>query len=280
MFSKAGLKPPQTLDELVAHAKALTQDTNGDGQPDVWGLGMSVGPSRATIELVFAPLIWHFGGDLWDEKAGRANFASEAGVKAAQFLYDLIYVHKVMPSWVVSGAYDEVVLKGLLNGTFAMTWGYGSYWIPALEDAGWIKGCWPATPECATVTADVFVTPTEPKAQFSNAWTVSIHALSKNPETSFRYIESLLRPGTLENFPDGGLPARQSAWQQNQYATDFYGTWFEAAKNGKPMPATVYYGELADTIAAAMADILLNEAPIKETLQRHQDEFNAAHGNQ
>src|SRR5581483_7159464 len=144
---------------------------------------------------------------------------------------------------------------------------------------GWVKHCWPATPQCTAVTGGVFVTPTEPKAQFSNAWTISIDASSQAPETSFRYIERLLRPGTLENFPDGGLPARRSAWQQPQYATDFYRTWFDAAKNGRSMPATVHYGELADTVASALAEILLQGAPIKETLQRHQDEFNASYAN-
>src|SRR5581483_5053159 len=101
MFARAGIKtPPQSLDQLVADAKTLTRDSKGTGQPDVWGLGLTIGPGRATVEVTFAPLIWHFGGDLWDAKAGRANLASDAGVKAAQFLYDLIYVHKVTPRWV------------------------------------------------------------------------------------------------------------------------------------------------------------------------------------
>jgi ABC-type glycerol-3-phosphate transport system substrate-binding protein len=242
------------------------------------GLGIYLGPSRATIELAFAPLIWHFGGDLWDAETRMATFASEAGVQAAQFLHDLIYVHEVTPRWVVGGDYSEVVLDGLLNGTFAMTLGYGSYWIPALEDAGWTQGCWPASEACSAVTADVFVTPTEPQAQFSNAWTVSIHARSEHPDESFAYLETMLRPGTLEHFADSGLPARQTAWEAPQYQTDFYQTWFEAAAHGRSMPPTSHYGELADTIASALADILLQRAPVEETLLRFESEFNATYG--
>lgn len=280
MFEEQGVAgAPQTLDELVEAAKTLTVDENGDGQPEVWGLGIYLGPQRATVELAFAPLVWHFGGELWNAESG-ATFASEAGIEAAQFLFDLIHTHKVTPRWAVGGNYDEVVLNGLLDGRFAMTWGYGSYWIPALEDSGMVKGCWPASDACSSVNAGVFVTPTEPRAQFSNAWTVSIHSLSRNPDEAARYIETMLRPGTIENFADAGLPARRSAWEQSAYQSDFFGEWFEAAQNGRSMPPTSNYGELADSVAVALSEILLQGAPIEATLQRAQDDFNATYGQQ
>ena len=77
MFHESNLNPdspPQNLEELIDAAKALTVDTDGDGKPDVWGLGIYLGPHRATIEISFAPLIWHFGGKLWDEQSKRAWF--------------------------------------------------------------------------------------------------------------------------------------------------------------------------------------------------------------
>ncbi|MEX2536634.1 MAG: extracellular solute-binding protein [Trueperaceae bacterium] len=279
MFEEQGVSGvPETLDELVEAAQALTTDNDGDGQPDVWGLGIYVGPQRATVEVTFAPLLWHFGGQLWDSETGEATFASEAGVEAAQFLYDLIHTYEVTPPWVVGGNYDAVVLNGLLDGQFAMTWGYGSYWIAALEDAGMASGCWPATVDCASSTASVFVTPTDGKAQFSNAWTVSVHSLSEQQDEAARYLETLLREGTLEEFADAGLPARSATWERDEYDSDFYSAWFEAAQNGRSMPPTIHYGELADTITVALSEILLQEAPIEETLGRAEDGFNAAYG--
>jgi ABC-type glycerol-3-phosphate transport system substrate-binding protein len=279
LFEEHGVSAaPQTLEQLVEAAKALTVDENGDGQPEVWGLGIYLGPQRATVELAFAPLLWHFGGELWNAESGRATFASEAGVQAAEFLYDLIHTHQVTPRWAVGGNYDEVVLNGLLDGQFAMTWGYGSYWIPALEANGMVSGCWPATPDCSAVSAGVFVTPTEPRAQFSNAWTVSIHSLSRQPDEAARYLETLLRAGTLEEFADAGLPARRATWEQSAYESEFYGAWFDAAQAGRSMPPTTNYGELADAVAVALSEILLQEAPIAATLQRFEDDFNAAYG--
>lgn len=41
LFEDAGIdKPPATWDELVTAGKKLTQDTDGDGEPDQWGLGL------------------------------------------------------------------------------------------------------------------------------------------------------------------------------------------------------------------------------------------------
>jgi ABC-type glycerol-3-phosphate transport system substrate-binding protein len=278
LLAEAGFDAPATsLDELVEQAQAMTVDTNGDGSIDQWGLGIYLGPQRATAELAFIPLIWHFGGVAWDPETGEATFASEAGVQAAQFLYDLVHVHEVTPPYVASGNYDDVVLRGFVDGQFAMTWGYGSYWISVLENEGLIDGCWPATDGCVPGDASVFVTPTDGRAQFGNSWLVGVHGNSEQPELAFEYIEMMTAAGTLEGFADGGLPARRSAWENPAYDNAFYDAWFEAIDNGRPMPATIRFNELADAMTTAIAEIVLAEAPIEETLRRHQDAYNASY---
>ncbi|MEX2540535.1 MAG: extracellular solute-binding protein [Trueperaceae bacterium] len=277
LFEEAGLSPPTTLDELVEQAKTLTRDTDGDGEIDTWGLGIYLGSQRATAELAFTPLVWHFGGDVWDAESGEATFASDAGVQAAQFLSDLVHEHKVTPEWVVAGNYDDVVLRGLLDGQFAMTWGYGSYWISVLEDEGLTQGCWPATVDCTSTGASVFVTPTDGGAQFGNSWIVGVHGRSQQPELAFDYIEAMVESGTLEGFADGGLPARQSAWNAPEYDSDFYRAWFDAVARGRSMPTTTRFNELADAMTAALADIVLRGLPVEQTLERYQREYNASY---
>jgi ABC-type glycerol-3-phosphate transport system substrate-binding protein len=75
--------------------------------------------------------------------------------------------------------------------------------------------------------------------------------------------------------PDAGLPGRLSAWDAPEYKSDFYQLWLEAAQHGRPMPPTPYYPELADTVAAAIQEILANQADIAGTMQKFEDEWNA-----
>jgi multiple sugar transport system substrate-binding protein len=277
MFADVGLdpdKPPETLDELVAFAQKLTRDIDGDGKIDVWGLGIYFGPSRATIELAFAPILWHYGGKLWDQETKQAVFASEAGVKTAQFLSDLMNKHQVTPRWAVSGTYDDTVLRGFLARRIAIAWGWGSYWIQPLEEKGLIQGCFPPTPEGKMMEIGIFITPTDIHAQFTNAWTISVHALTRNPVASVQLIETFIEPAALAKFPDAGLPARLSTWERPEYQTDFYQTWFEAAKKGRSMPPTAHYEELANIVAAALQEILIKNAPIDATLLKFQEAYN------
>jgi len=276
-FRQAGLdpeKPPENLEQLVEYGKKLTMDTDKDGKTDIWGLGIYFGPQRATIEITFAPLLWHFGGRLWDPEKKRAVFASEAGVKAVEFFKDLMYKHKITPRWMVSGTYDDVIFRNFLNNKLAMAWGWGSYWIQPMEELGFVKGVFPPSLNAEETKAGIFVTPTKDQAQFTNAWLVAIHKRSKYPQESLKFINYLLAPASLINFPDAGLPARLSLWKRPKFETDFYKKWFEAVKYGRSMPSTAHYGELANTVSAALQEILVRNKDVRSTLLKFQEEYN------
>jgi multiple sugar transport system substrate-binding protein len=274
MFEAAGLDPDAkftTLDEVVEAAQALTNPDE-----DVWGLGMYLGPSRATIELFYSPVVWHFGGDMYDATTGKASLTSEPNLQATQWLYDLVYTWKVTPpyAYAADADYNALILTNFINGKLGQAMGWGSYWIGALNDQGMLENCFPGTPDCVPTTAGVMVQPGNAKAQFTNAWCLSIHQLSENPEIAWKLLETVLRAENLADYPDAGLPARLSAWEAPEYSSEFYQTWLEAAQNGRPMPPTPYYPELADTVAAALQEILANQADIESTLKKFEDEWN------
>lgn len=275
LFEAAGLEQNAkftTPDEMVEAAKALTKPDE-----DIWGLGMYLGPSRATIELYYSPMVWHFGGDIYDAEAKKASFTSEPGLQAAQWLYDLVYTSKVTPpyAYAADADYGALILTNFVNGKLGQAMGFGSYWIGALQDQQMLENCFPATAECTVGKAGIMVQPGNAKAQFTNAWCLSIHKLSTNPDMAWKLMETVLKPENLATYPDAGLPARLTAWEQPQYSSEFYQTWLEAAKNGRPMPPTPYYPELADTVAAALQEILANQADIESTMKTFEDEWNA-----
>ena len=132
----------------------------------------------------------------------------------------------------------------------------------------------PPTSQAKMQKAGIFLTPTFCQAQFTNAWTISVHALGQRPAKSVQLLETFVEPEALYTFPDAGLPARLSFWERPEYQTDFYQTWFKAVSKGKSMPPTAHYDELANTVAAALQEILVKHSPVKSTMLKFQKAFN------
>ena len=279
MFEAAGLdpdKPFTTPDEVVEAGKLLTNADEG-----TWGLGLFMGPSRATIEITYAPLVWHFGGDFYDLDTGQADLAGEASVKAVEWLYDAVHTHKITPpyAYAADADYGNLINDMFMNGEVGQAMGFGSYWIANMEEVGMVEGCFPASADCKIISGNVMIQPSSVGANFANSWNLSIHKLSENPLMAWKLIEVALRPENLAVYPDAGLPARLSMWDAPEYSSDFWKTWREAASKGRPMPATAFYPELADTTAVAIQEALAGDRDdIPAVLERFEQEWNNQYG--
>ncbi len=99
LFEQAGLdpeKPPATWEELVEAGKALTQDTDGDGTVDQWGLWFPLKINRGNVYYWFA-FLWQAGGQIFDADFTRAEFNGPAGVEALRLWDDLVHKHGIVP---------------------------------------------------------------------------------------------------------------------------------------------------------------------------------------
>jgi ABC-type glycerol-3-phosphate transport system substrate-binding protein len=67
LFEAAGLDLPTTYDELLAAAVALTQDTDGDGAIDVYGIGIPAAANGAT-QARFINFVYQNCGDYFDKE--------------------------------------------------------------------------------------------------------------------------------------------------------------------------------------------------------------------
>ena len=97
LFRQAGVAEPKegwTWDDMVAAAKKLTKDSNGDGKAEVYGLGV-----EASIIRV-APFVWSNGGELVDDENAPTGFELETpeAIDAMQKFFDLRREHLVIPS--------------------------------------------------------------------------------------------------------------------------------------------------------------------------------------
>ena len=97
LFEQAGVEPPTagwTWSDMTKKATELTQDTDGDGATDVYGMGTD-------IEIIrLAPFVWSNGGDMVDDPEQPTRFAigSLRAIQPIQAFLDLRGVFGVTPT--------------------------------------------------------------------------------------------------------------------------------------------------------------------------------------
>jgi hypothetical protein len=88
----------------------------------------------------------------------------------------------------------------------------------------------------------------------------------------------MMRPENITQYPDAGLPPWLSIYDSEAYSSDYWQIWREAAENGRGVPQTPFYPELADAIYVAIQESMTaNRDEIPGILQEAQDEFVAAY---
>jgi multiple sugar transport system substrate-binding protein len=117
LFDAAGIAYPAddwTRDDFLAAARALTQDTDGDGTTDQYGVGIEASLFR------LAPFAWQDGGEIVDDPANptRLTLDSPEVLGAFHWFVDLQVKEKVVPDRVAESAEESEAR--FLNGRLGM----------------------------------------------------------------------------------------------------------------------------------------------------------------
>jgi arabinogalactan oligomer / maltooligosaccharide transport system permease protein len=115
-------EPPKTMSELITIGKKLTVDRDGDGKPDQYALVWNY------IEPFFAvPFIGGFGGWIINDSTLQPTLNTDAVVNAAQLIYDLANVHKIIPLEcdyeIANALFKDGSAAMIINGP----WSWGTY---------------------------------------------------------------------------------------------------------------------------------------------------------
>ncbi len=254
MFDDAGIprlsKDPAdrlTWEEVVELAKKLTIDKDNDGNPEVFGLGIS--QISRPYQMLTMPE--SYGGKAIGEGGMSVSgvLTDEAWLKAGQFIYDIFNVEKVSPKGVSASdmlAYFPSEKIAMLIGPdynhlayskTDMAWDYAPY--PYFADG-------------------VPVTPT-------GSWSLGVNKSSKNKEAAIRLIKFLtLTPGCIDWFNmDGHLPSNKATLEYIN-AEPKYNEWpfdifqlinFESNNTAIPRPSSAGYLEYESMLTNAFEDI-------------------------
>lgn len=122
MFRRMGLSEPGdwTWDELIEMARKLTVDTSGDGEIDVYGLGLDA------AEWHWNSIQAQFDAPLFNEAGTELYATSPAFVSFMEWYFNLMYEERIAP--LDAGGINRFPTQGVGIVTF------GSWYRPELEE--------------------------------------------------------------------------------------------------------------------------------------------------
>jgi multiple sugar transport system substrate-binding protein len=267
IFDEFGVEVPQdgwTWDDLLEKALALTQDTDGDGRTDIWGIQLTAN--------------WTTGFEYWIAAAG-GRLISEDGtqfvgymdspetIEAVQFYADLYNVHKVAPPpadfslWAGGNAEFD-------NGKAAMR----------------IFGRWPQAGYKENPNIDLGVVGVPAGKERANIlfWGgFGIFSGTKHPEAAWRFLSYYVGEQGSQVWKDWAIPPVASVAEEAGLTDDpIEGVWISELDHLVPRAYvfTPYWGETADpALRRALETVLIEpDADVTEVMQQAAQEAQAA----
>jgi len=238
--------PPQTWDELVEMAEALTV-RGADGSLKRTGFDM------LTIEprQMFETALFSAGGDLFTDDNTAPAFNSKAGVTALTQIVDLFHTSDVED---IGFSAPNATVNPLINGRAAMAIAHNNVWTQTEL----------ANPDILP-DLEPFLIPGDDPSMFVGGTIATVSASSKHPAAAQALAEFLASPGPAlaANQQRGNVPALtellDSDYAQDNRLVQFAMENLEVAKReGGPGKWLGLRGEVAPAIQEA---ILQNKTP-------------------
>lgn len=265
LFEQAGLKAPETWDDVFAAAEKLNDPPN----MNAFGLAFS----RASDDMDYWWYAWlgANGADgntkLWDEN-GKSRFNTPEGIAATQFLVDLAQKYKAVNPDYVTASRDADLQSLFYNSKLAML-ETGS-WYPTLlkNNAPDLQvGIMPIPVAKAGMTP---VTAFWPDA-------VMMFKQTKHPQEAAKFLEWMYSKENRLLFAKqrGVIPERIDVGADPAYAVSdtekFFVEQLKTAKNAyeTPFPATLYkvYTEAENLVAQAVDGQITAEEAMKQAAE-------------
>jgi multiple sugar transport system substrate-binding protein len=186
LFEKKGIKKtPRTWDDLLTAAKALTEDLDGDGKIDRYGIVLPLKRDYA-VSTMFLSFLWGNGGNVLD-KQGNVVFNSPETVQTMKFFKEL---YRYAPPGVTDYSWLQLIETYTQDKAAITSYSALSVLSKAIEkDSKIAEG----TDICPYPTR---LASQEPKARWGNeSWI--IFKDSKSPEVAKDFIMFFMEPKRL-----------------------------------------------------------------------------------
>lgn len=264
LFEAAGVEAPGpddrwTYEQIAAVAPQLTQDTNGDGTPDIWGFNW-----EQTVRIY---QLQHLPVSLGGQAIGEDGLTVDGIINSPEWVQAFTYYQDIFNALGVAPREDTIPTPDLfLAGNMAMMVG-GPWQINNLirEDVpfNWGVSRHPYFEE------GELVTPT-------GSWHIGVNAYTDQPEAAKRFVAWISTGEGAELWwrdGSGDFPAQQSVLAMFQTDeqfdempyTNFRTAADEATQNAAPRPSTPGYLEYEQILQNTFTDIR-NGVDVQEAL--------------
>ena len=258
LFEKAGItKIPQTWEELREAAKKLTQDFDGDGLTDQYGMFLSLGKGEWTV-FAWLPFVYSAGGELLENK--QPNLVDSGTIAALQFGANL-----VEEGWATLSAPERgFELNNFLTGRAAMQV-TGPWTLAQLRqtDTDYDVFPFPVCKKRAAVVGgeNLFVFKTAPEREQA-AWEFLEYVLSKEFQT-----EWALKTGYLPVNLEAQQSEKYQAFVQENPVLEVFLKQMNWARSRPIIPG---YTRISENFGRAIEASLLEKQNPKDALQASQ----------
>lgn len=277
LYDKAGIAPARTLDEYVAHARALT-----DPGRRIWGAALRGQPGAGQNIYIYSSLFREFGGE-WFDEAGKPAVNSEAGVAALTWYVDLLraYAPKAVTNWNwpdIADAFAQGTLGSYIDAHSSAAVLRDRTKSVVADALGFAR--WPAGPTGKRVTSiwnwSFPINAAMPRAEQVATWLFVQWAVSKETQvrTSQAYSGDSRRSGVN----------RTSLWQAADYRksvqvgrgfVEAVTRSFEEDQDLEWRPRVPQWPAIGDRMAVAVQSALTGQGSPKAVLDRANAEIAA-----
>jgi multiple sugar transport system substrate-binding protein len=258
LFQKYKLGAPDRWEQVLGAARTI------GAREKIFGYVMRAAPGNPAV-ADFMPLLWAFGGDIFDSK-GQPNVASPEAIEALRFMLEL---GKNAPPGYAGFNADEVSAH-LLQGTAAMSINWPA-WIAAMDDPS--KSKVPGKIEFAPMPSA-----RSPGVAELGAWLVAVPSASPHRDAAFDFIYWATDAGQMtEAALRGNPPTRRSVFQSPDLLKKFraFPVQLAALEGARPRPRTPQWNEIENAFGVSLSQANSGAVSPEVALQQANSEIAA-----
>lgn len=265
LLEKAGVKPPETFDELLEACKTLQKP------PDLYGYVFQ-GMQYEGLVCNFLEVLWGHGGNVLDSE-GKVIIHSPEALDSLAWLVRMVREERLCPEGVTT--YQEEESRNIFHegrAVFMRNWPYA--WSKAQEEDSPIKGKVGIKP--------MVHAPGKKGAATLGGWGLGISSFSDNKEAAWRFIEFATMPKMqkLFHFKKGVIPTRRALFQDEDILKEspHYGDLYKVLIRAVPRPVHPRYAEISDILQVNLSSALVGKLPPQDAIKSIAEEIKSKLG--